>query len=65
METGERVAISGFIVTGSAPKRVGVRALGPSLANFGVSGPLDDPIIQLNRGDGSVVMANDNWKNTQ
>ena len=63
--TGQGVVISGFIVTGTTPKRVGVRALGPSLANFGVSGPLADPIIQLNRGDGSLVMVNDNWKNTQ
>ena len=65
VETGQGVVISGFIVTGTTPKRVGVRALGPSLANFGVLGPLADPIIQLNRGDGSLVMANDNWKNTQ
>jgi glucose/arabinose dehydrogenase len=65
VETGQGVVISGFIVTGTTPKRVGVRALGPSLANFGVPGSLADPIIQLNRGDGSVVMVNDNWKNTQ
>ncbi|HTG29577.1 MAG TPA: PQQ-dependent sugar dehydrogenase [Methylomirabilota bacterium] len=65
VETGQGVVISGFIVTGTTPKRVGVRALGPSLANFGVSSPLADPIIQLNRGDGSLVMVNDNWKNTQ
>ena len=65
VETGQGVAISGFIVTGTTSKRVGVRALGPSLANFGVSNPLADPIIQLNRDDGSLVMVNDNWKNTQ
>ena len=65
VEIGEGVAISGFIITGPEPKRVGVRGIGPSLANFGVSGPLADPVIQLSRGDGSLVMANDNWKNTQ
>jgi glucose/arabinose dehydrogenase len=65
VEIGQGVVISGFIVTGTTPKRVGVRALGPSLANFGVPGSLADPIIQLNRGDGSVVMVNDDWKNTQ
>src|SRR5437870_5385984 len=65
VETGQGVVITGFIVTGTTPKRVGIRALGPSLANFGVSGPLADPIIQLDRGDGSLVMVNDNWKNTQ
>ena len=65
VEIGEGVAISGFIITGPEPKRVGVRGIGPSLANFGVSGPLADPVIQLSRADGSLVMANDNWKNTQ
>src|SRR5439155_484510 len=65
VEIGEGVAISGFIITGTGPKRVGVRGIGPSLANFGVSGPLADPVIQLSRADGSLVMANDNWKNTQ
>ena len=65
VQAGQGVVISGFIVTGNAPKRVGVRALGPSLANFGISGPLADPVVQLNRADGSLIMANDNWKNTQ
>ena len=65
IETGDRVAISGFIVTGNAPKRVAVRAIGPSLANFGVPDPLADPMIEVHRGDGSMVMANDNWKDAQ
>jgi hypothetical protein len=65
VEAGERVAISGFIVAGPTVKRVGVRALGPSLASFGVSGPLLDPAIELRRGDGSLIMANDNWKDAQ
>jgi glucose/arabinose dehydrogenase len=63
--TGQNVAISGFIVAGTASKRVGVRGIGPSLVSFGIASPLADPVIQLNRGDGSLVMANDNWKNTQ
>jgi len=65
VESGQGAVISGFILTGPTAKRVGVRALGPSLANFGVSGPLADPVVLLTRGDGSLVMANDNWKNTQ
>jgi glucose/arabinose dehydrogenase len=63
--TGENVAISGFIVTGNAPKRVGVRAIGPSLAGFGVANPLTDPMVALRRSDGSLVSANDNWRDTQ
>jgi glucose/arabinose dehydrogenase len=62
---GENVAISGFIVTGTASKRVGVRGLGPSLARFGVANALADPVVALLRGNGSLVLANDNWKNTQ
>src|SRR5207244_12246297 len=65
VETGQGVVIGGLIVTGTTPKRVGVRARGPSLANFGVSGPLADPILQLHRGDGSLMMVNANWKNAQ
>jgi glucose/arabinose dehydrogenase len=65
VETGERVAISGFIVAGPTVKHVGVRALGPSLASFGVSRPLLDPAIELRRANGSLVMANDNWKDAQ
>jgi glucose/arabinose dehydrogenase len=63
--TGENVAISGFIVTGTASKRVGVRGLGPSLASSGVAAPLADPVIELLRANGSLVLANDNWKATQ
>jgi len=63
--TGENVAISGFIITGTNAKRIGVRGLGPSLVNFGVAAPLADPTIQLRRADGSLVVANNNWKDTQ
>jgi glucose/arabinose dehydrogenase len=65
VETGDGVAISGFIVAGNTPKRVAVRAIGPSLATYGVPGPLADPVIELHRGDGSILMANDNWRSTQ
>ena len=63
--TGENAAINGFIVTGSVSKRVGVRGLGPSLANFGVTNPLADPVIELRRSNGTLVQSNDNWKDTQ
>src|SRR5205823_6647448 len=63
--TGENVAISGFIVTGTASKRVGVRGIGPSLTSFGVASPLADPVIELRRANGSLVLANDNGKATQ
>lgn len=64
VQTGENVMIGGFIVTGNAPKKVIIRAIGPSLANFGLSGVLADPTVTLN-GSGGAIASNDNWKETQ
>jgi hypothetical protein len=60
-ETGENVLIGGFYITGSAPKKVLIRAIGPSLP---VSGALADPVLELHKADGTVV-TNDNWKSNQ
>ena len=58
---GNNVLIAGFIVTGSAPKKVMLLAIGPSLTAFGITGALADPTLELHKPDGSVV-SNDNWK---
>jgi|GEM_PF-1184313 len=58
--TGENVLIAGFVINGNVPKRVMLRASGPTLAGFGVSGVLPDPLLQLNSG-GTVIAQNDNW----
>jgi hypothetical protein len=57
--TGEQVLIAGFIVTGTDPKRVIIRGIGPSLN--GVSGNLSDPALELNQGS-TLLASNDNWK---
>jgi hypothetical protein len=62
--TGDCVPIAGFVVTGLSPKKVIVRAIGRSLATFGVAGALADPTLELHGPDGSVV-TNDNWRETQ
>jgi hypothetical protein len=58
---GDKVLIGGFILTGTEPKTVILRAIGPSL-------PLDtvlaDPVLELHKTDGTVVI-NDNWKESQ
>ena len=59
--TGENVLIAGIIVVGDVPKRVMIRALGPSLAASGVSGALEDPIVELYQGD-TLLGENDNWR---
>jgi cytochrome c peroxidase len=63
--TAEKVGIGGFIITGTVPKRVLVRALGPSLAQFGLSNALADPTLTLNGPTGFAPVVNDNWKSLQ
>jgi predicted methyltransferase MtxX (methanogen marker protein 4) len=62
--TDSNVLIGGFIISGSAPKKVIVRAIGPSLGNFGVTGFLADPTLELHEQDGTII-TNDNWKDDQ
>src|SRR5213082_1700578 len=63
--TGQNVLIAGFIISGNQPKKVIVRALGPTLSNFGVNGPLADPTVTIVNSSHVVVASNDNWRNTQ
>jgi hypothetical protein len=56
--TGDQVLIAGFIITGSDPKKVIIRGIGPSLNGVGVT--LSDPTLELHQG--STVTTNDNWK---
>ena len=58
--TGDNVLIAGFIIAGQGPKAVLIRARGPSLAQFGVSGVLPDPQLQLFSGQ-TVIASNGNW----
>ena len=64
VETRDDVLIGGFIVTGNAPKKVIIRAIGPSLTKAGLVDVLLDPILELHSPDGSVTI-NDNWRDTQ
>ena len=59
--TGDDVMIGGFIVSGTTDKRVVLRAIGPSLTQFGLSGALADPILTLYDSAGVLVESNDNW----
>lgn len=57
--------IGGFIITGNGPKRVLIRAVGPSLAAAGIATPLSDPLLELHDDTGAIIATNDNWKATQ
>ena len=53
VQTGENVGIGGFIISGTAPKHVLLRGIGPSLTRFGIPDPLADPVLELH-GPGRV-----------
>jgi hypothetical protein len=65
VETGDNVGIGGFIITGTGPKHVLLRAIGPSLNQVGVPNVLADPMIELHGPTGTLITSNDNWKDTQ
>ena len=62
--TGENILIGGFVIRGTAPQRVLVRATGPSLTSFGVTGAISDTIVQIWQGS-TMLAENDDWKTTQ
>jgi hypothetical protein len=63
--TGANRMIGGFIVSGTAPKTVLLRARGPSLgvAPFNLSGVLANPTVKLYSGS-TVIAQNDDWQTT-
>src|SRR5205814_1728056 len=64
VQTGDNVMIGGFIVQGTTPKRVIIRAIGPELSQYGVPNPLADPTLELHDGNGALIASNDNWQTT-
>ena len=59
--TGDDILITGFSITGAGSKQVLIRAVGPTLGTFGVSGPLADPALRVIDGRGVAIASNDNW----
>jgi hypothetical protein len=64
VQTGEHVMIGGFIVQGSGPKRVIIRAIGPELTQHGITDALANPRLELHNGTGALIGSNDNWQTT-
>ncbi len=61
VRTGGDVMIGGFIVGGGNP-RVALRGMGPSLARFGLSPVLADPVLELHDSNGALLISNDDWQ---
>jgi hypothetical protein len=64
VDTGQNVMIGGAI-SGNGIVRVIVRALGPTLTQFGVPNVLADPVLDVRDAQGNSLATNDNWKDTQ
>ena len=64
VQTGDNLMIGGFIIVNN-PARVVVRGIGPSLTAVGVPNALADPTLELRGGNGALILANDNWRDTQ
>jgi hypothetical protein len=65
VQTAENVGIGGFIISGNVPKRVLLRAIGPSLTRYGITDPLLDPVMELHGPTGFATITNNNWRDTQ
>ena len=61
-DNGDNVLIGGFIVSGTEPKTLVLRSLGPSLRSFGLSNVLSDPVLRVYNRSGTLIASNDNWQ---
>lgn len=63
--TGDNALIGGFILSGSQPKKLLLRGLGPSLTAAGAADPLQDPTFELIDRSGIVIGSNNDWQSTE
>jgi hypothetical protein len=57
----DNVLIGGFIIRGTQPKKLILRAIGPSLTAWGVANAIADPVLELHDSTGAVVASCNNW----
>ena len=59
---GSGAAIAGFIISGSGPRKVLLRGIGPSLSKFQIANALQDPTLDLADSNGNLIAGNDDWQ---
>src|SRR5262249_4030233 len=64
VQTTDDVMIGGFIVQGTQPKDVIIRAIGRELSQYGTPDFLADPTLELHNASGALIASNDNWQQT-
>lgn len=62
--TGSNVLIAGFVIGGFGTEQLLIRAVGPTLSSFGVSGTLANPQLTLTTASGSMIATNTGWGGT-
>ena len=60
--TGAQTMTSGFVIDGTQPRTLLIRAVGPGLTRYGVTGTLADPVLSIINSAGSTIFTNDNWE---
>lgn len=62
--TDANILIAGFIINGTTPKKMLIRAVGPTLSQFAVDGVLANPFLRIANVNGDTVASNDDWSIT-
>lgn len=66
VQAGDNVMIGGFVLGGTNERaRVIVRAIGPSLTQFGIAGALRNPRLELHDSNGALLQSNNDWRDQQ
>jgi len=63
--TGSKFLIGGFVVSGSTPKRILIRGIGPTLAAYGIFGVLLNPVLTVFNSQNEEVAVNDDWVSSE
>jgi hypothetical protein len=59
--TGNNVLIGGLIIGNGEPPVIVLRGIGPTLSNFGITQPLQDPTLELRDANGALIAFNNDW----
>ncbi|MEY2488786.1 MAG: hypothetical protein QOC70_728 [Verrucomicrobiota bacterium] len=57
----DNVLIGGFVIRGTQPKKLILRAMGPSLTGWGIANAMADPVLELHDATGALVTSCNNW----
>ena len=59
--TGTSIMTGGFVITGNSTETILIRAVGPTLSNYGVTGVLAQPTLTIYNSSGTSVASNTIW----